>query len=124
MNEHDIQKAVIRWARLFGVKQYPELELLHSIPNGAFLKGGPRQWQKLKLEGALVGIPDLHLPVPKGQYSGLYIEMKKEGGKVSKEQRYVMNLLEWHKNKTIVCYSAEDAIKELVGYCEIKGLSI
>ena len=124
MNEHDIQKAVIRWARLFGQKQYPELELLHSIPNGAHLKSGGRGWVKLEAEGALSGIPDLHLPVPKGQYASLYIEIKKEGGKVSKKQRYIMNLLEWHKNKTIVCYSAEDAIKELVGYCETKELSI
>lgn len=121
MLEHDLQKAVIRWARLFGSKKYPELELLHAIPNGAFLKGGARQWAKLKLEGALSGIPDLHLPVPKGQYASLYIEMKKKGGKVSKEQQNIINKLIMHNNFVAVCYSADDAIKTLVGYCGINN---
>jgi hypothetical protein len=124
MNEHDLQKAVVRWARLFGQKKYYELELLHAIPNGAHLKSGARGWAKLQLEGALKGIPDLHLPVPKGQYASLYIEMKKKGGKLSVEQQNIINKLIMHNNFVAVCYSADDAIKTLVGYCGLKGLSI
>ena len=32
------------------------------------------------------GVPDLCLPVPRGEYHGLYIELKKEDGKASPEQ--------------------------------------
>ena len=37
--------------------------------------------------GVKSGVPDLMLPIPKGGYHGLFIELKKEvGGITSKEQ--------------------------------------
>ena len=45
----------------------------------------------MKAEGVKEGIPDIFLPFPmrfyvSREYAGLYIEMKKPGGKPSKEQ--------------------------------------
>lgn len=63
-----------------------ELELLYAIPNGGernVIVAG-----KLKAEGVKPGVSDLHFPVSRHNYHGLYIEMKKPiGGRASKEQK-------------------------------------
>lgn len=94
--EHKIQSAVIEWRDL-QVKQFPELELLHAIPNGAKLPYRKklihgrvvrvsREAKKLKKEGLTAGIPDLCWPVPRGRFHGLYIEAKTPTGDVNKDQ--------------------------------------
>ena len=69
---------------------YPELKWLHAIPNGGsrgetekdrMIAGG-----KLKAEGVKRGIPDLFLPVARQGLHGMYIEMKKFGGRPTPEQ--------------------------------------
>ena len=47
---------------------------------------------KLKAEGVLSGVPDLHIPIAKKGYNGLYIELNKNGkaGKVSDNQKTIM----------------------------------
>jgi hypothetical protein len=76
------QRAVFCWAAL-NLARYPELRWLHHIPNGGSrgddektraIRGGA-----LKAEGVKTGVSDLSLPVKRGAYSGLYIEMKKPG---------------------------------------------
>lgn len=83
------QQAVMCWAAM-NTATHPELRWLHHIPNGGArgddaktraIRGG-----KLKAEGVKEGVSDLCLPVKRGIYSGLYIEMKKPGGKPSKLQ--------------------------------------
>jgi hypothetical protein len=92
-SESALQIAVVAAAMgLMG--EYPEVGLLHSIPNGDWR--GPRVAQKLKAEGVLPGIPDLFLPVPRGGYHGLYIELKNGRGHVSREQWRVMAELHAH----------------------------
>ncbi len=85
--EHDEQVALFRWADMqIGI--IPELDLLYAIPNG-----GARHKAvagKMKAEGQRKGVPDIHLPVARGRYHSLYIEMKAPGGRVKPEQ------LEWH----------------------------
>ena len=60
--------------------QYPGLDLMFAIPNGAFLQGDrerrARQWARLKAQGAKEGVSDILLPVARGPYHGLWIEMK------------------------------------------------
>lgn len=75
--EHQIQCTLIHWARL-NARNIPELKLLHAIPNG--IKTSIGVAAKAKREGMTKGVPDLHLPVPRGGYHGLWIEMKKPGG--------------------------------------------
>ena len=73
--EHDAQVAVIQWwayaHKGFGLPEFA----LFAVPNaGAGAQRG--QAGKMKAEGARSGIPDLLLPVARGAYRGLCIEMK------------------------------------------------
>ena len=92
-SESALQIAVVAGAmRMVG--EHPEVALLHAIPNGDWR--GPRVAQRLKAEGVKPGIPDLFLPVPRGGYHGLYIELKNGRGTVSREQWVVMGVLQAH----------------------------
>ncbi|MHB8388268.1 MAG: VRR-NUC domain-containing protein [Acidobacteriaceae bacterium] len=83
-SEHAEQVALFQWAALAS-KRFPELKLLHAIPNG-----GARHIavaRKLKVEGVKAGVPDIFLPAARGGYHGLYIELKRsKGPKPTKEQ--------------------------------------
>ena len=82
--EHQEQVALIHWAKMRSAT-LPELGLLFAIPNG-----GERHLfvaKKLKAEGVKPGTPDLCLPVARGGYHGLFIEMKRmKGGRVTKQR--------------------------------------
>jgi len=84
-NESEHQQALFAWSKLMQA-QIPELALLHSIPNGG--KRNIREAIRLKKEGALAGVSDVFLPVARGGYHGLYVELKVKGGVVSRSQRW------------------------------------
>jgi hypothetical protein len=128
MSEADEQAALIAWARLMQ-GQYPELRWLHSIPNGAHLYGDEKrraqQMNKLKAQGLLKGIPDLHLPVARDGYHSLYIEMKYDRNKPSEEQEEVLNGLAEEGNLAVACWSAEEAIQVIIEYLtKEKGIEL
>lgn len=100
VSEHDIQKACIEWFRL----KYPKY-LIYAIPNG-----GQRNKivaAKLKAEGVLSGIPDLHIPVAKQGFHGLYIEMKAGKNKARENQISVMQKLSNEGFRCEVCWTAD-----------------
>ncbi len=68
------QQAVMEWAE-YQTGRYPELKLLYHIPNEG--KRSVVNGANLKKAGLKKGVPDLCLPVAKGNYHSLYIEMKK-----------------------------------------------
>lgn len=74
MSEHDEQKALFDWAELV-TGRFPELERMFAIPNGG--DRHPVVAAKLKAEGVKPDIPDILLPVARGGYHGLFIELKK-----------------------------------------------
>ena len=83
LTEHQIQTCVMQWAE-GQLARHPELKLLYAIPNG-----GARNnitGALLKAEGVKPGVPDLCLPIARGGYHGLYIEMKRATGKPTKAQ--------------------------------------
>lgn len=85
--EHEflMQSAVFAWARMpMVMKQYPGLDLLEGSLNGVKLTKA--QAGKAKAAGMLKGSHDLRLPVPRGGYVGLSIELKCGGNKPTKEQ--------------------------------------
>lgn len=105
--ESEEQIALFRWASLCK-NTYPELNLLHHIPNGG--TRNKAEAARLKAEGVKPGVPDLCLPVPRGQYHGLYIELKrKHGGRISKSQSEWIDALLMHGYCAAVCNGWEEA---------------
>lgn len=89
---------------------YPALaKLLFAIPNGG--KRGKAEAARLKAEGVTAGVPDLMLAVVTDDYPGLYIEMKRPDGlgKVSKDQRELIDLLRQQGYRVEVCHGAKEA---------------
>jgi hypothetical protein len=123
--EHDEQVAFFQWADLQkGV--YPELDLMHAIPNGGKLpyrKIGnvfvSPQRMKLIKEGMKSGVPDIHLPVARGKYHSLYIEMKRQGEKPRDTQEEWFVKLRAYDNYVVVCYNCDEAINETKKYLKL-----
>ena len=63
------------------------------------------------------GVPDLCLPVARGGYHGLYIELKRAvGGILSDEQKWWIDELKSQGYAAIVCHGAEEAIRTIKEY--------
>lgn len=77
---------------------------------------------KLKQIGVKAGIPDLCLPVPMGMYSGLYIEMKYDAGRLEDSQKKMLKALAAAGHYCTVCYGAEEAIRVLQEYINLKKI--
>jgi hypothetical protein len=101
-DEHAHQVALFAWADRVR-RQYPELRWLYAVPNGG--ARSPRTAAMLKAEGVRKGVPDVHLPVPRGGFAGLWIELKRPGKHAIKpEQR------EWIDGLQANGYRAEIAV--------------
>jgi hypothetical protein len=62
------------------------------------------------------GVYDLCLPFPAKEFHGLYIEMKFEDGKTSEAQDEFAEFANSVGYKTVVCWTAEDAIDVIIEY--------
>ncbi len=112
------QQAVMEWAE-YQTGRYPELKLLYHIPNEG--KRSVVNGANLKKAGLKKGVPDLCLPVAKGNYHSLYIEMKKNKRcRPSAEQIEWLTALNAEGNFAVVCYSAEKAIETIKWYVNLK----
>lgn len=109
------QQSLMQWAEYFS-KNIPELELLYHIPNGG--KRSKREAARFKREGVKAGVPDLHLPVARGGYHGLYVEMKAPKGKTSKNQENWIEKLTNQGYYVVVCYGWEEASKSILSYLD------
>ena len=107
------QENVIKWAR-DNEKNYPFLWMLHSSLNG--VKLSKIQAGKAKASGMLSGVPDLFLPVPRGSFCGLYIEMKSATGRIMPSQSRYLSAVSDFGYSAVVCYSANEAIKTIENY--------
>jgi len=113
--ESQHQSALFKWALSVPVRQqYPELKLLHHIPNGG--KRDPIEAKHLQQQGLKKGVPDLHLPVARGKYHSLYIEMKTEDGEESPEQIWWREELNAQGNYATVAHGWDSARKVIEWY--------
>ena len=90
LTEHQEQAMLVAWAR-HTESHWPELALLHAIPNGGWRHKATAG--RLKAEGLKPGVPDLCLPVARHGYHGLYLEMKSKKGRVRQSQRWWLDAL-------------------------------
>lgn len=110
--EEQEQRLLLSWAARTG---RPELRLLHAIPNGG--KRLKSEAARLQAMGVKPGVPDLCLPVPRGKYHGLYIELKRlYGGRVSPAQKAWLEALSAQGYKAVVCQGAAQAAIVIQGY--------
>ena len=115
--ESEEQRALFDWINL-NKGHYPELKLMHHTPNEG--KRSVSTGARMKREGLISGVPDIHLPVAKGRYHSLYIELKRiKYSKISKEQEEFIKLLNMYDNFAVICYGWEQAIKIIEWY--LKG---
>lgn len=112
------QICLFRWAA-YSSGAMPELELLYHIPNGG--KRDITTAKRLKAEGVKAGVPDVCLPVPNGEYHGLYIELKAGRNKTTENQDRWLQALEDNGYYTAVCYGWEEASKVITDYLKNGG---
>lgn len=116
-SEAQHQAAVIKWSQQPSIRsQWPELALLHHIPNGG--TRDPVEAKHLKQQGVKRGVPDLCLPVPRGPYHGLYIEMKTETGRATEDQKWWGAQLTRMGYCWLVCHGWENAVQTIEAYLE------
>ena len=113
LTEHQEQSMLIAWAR-HTESHWPELALLHAIPNGGWR--GYKTGKMLKAEGLKAGVPDLCLPVPRGQWAGMYIEMKSKKGRVRQSQKWWLDQLNAHGYRAVVCRGFDQAVDVITEY--------
>ena len=113
------QTWLFQWAADMARLKYPELALMHHIPNGG--SRNKVEAARLKGQGVKAGIPDIFLPVARGGYHGLYIEMKRQkGGIVSVDQKRMINALRLQGYCVQVCSGFQNAADFIEKYLSDK----
>lgn len=121
MSEHGHQSVVIAWCDLC---KYKDARKIFAIPNGTNIPSHTGR-AKAKREGLKAGVPDLMLPVARGGFNGLFIEMKKpkdrksSAGKPSKEQLIRLQELSNDGYFALICIGADVAIDTIIKYLSL-----
>ena len=114
-HEGNEQEALFDWAALARCR-FPELDLLYHIPNGG--SRNRLEAANLRRQGVKSGVPDLCLPVARGGYHGLYIEMKYGKNKTSENQNKWLEALREQHYVIAVCYGWQEAQQVITDYLE------
>ena len=112
VSEHDEQKLLVSWCSQVAAI-YPGADRIFAIPNAG--KRSPRAGKWMKEEGLKEGVPDLFIPVRRGDKAGLFIEMKHGSGKPTKVQAEWLRFLS-RDYETAVCWSCGEAIEVIKRY--------
>lgn len=116
LTESQEQQLLFEWAAL-SAGRWPELALLYHIPNGG--SRSKSEAGRFKAEGVKAGVPDICLPVARGGYHGLYIELKRvKGGRVSTAQQGWIAALREQGYYACVCKGWDDAAHVIKAYLE------
>ena len=116
LTESQEQQLLFEWAALSAGK-WPELALMYHIPNGG--SRSKAEAGRFKAEGVKAGVPDICLPVARGGYHGLYIELKRvKGGRVSPAQQGWIAALRDQGYCACVCKGWDDAAHVIKAYLE------
>lgn len=111
------QEALFSWAE-YNLGKYPELKLMYHIPNGG--KRNALEAASLKRQGVKAGVPDIHLPVARGGFHSLYIELKVGNNQPTEKQKEWLRDLKEQGNCIAVCYGFSEAVKVITDYLNLK----
>lgn len=101
-SEHEEQRELVKWFR----QTFPDVRI-YAIPNGGYR--GKAAAGRLKAEGVLSGVSDLHVPA-----WNLWIEMKREkNGRLSSEQKDWGEYVQRLGHTFIVGHGFNDARKKI-----------
>lgn len=118
--ESGIHIKVMDWVRE-NENVYEQLKVIFHTPNSFFgTNFGVVAW--LKKLGMRKGVYDLIIPISKGGYSSLWIEIKKEKSKLTIEQKFFQETINKYSDcptKFLVFYEAEGCINAIKEYLEI-----
>ena len=118
-SEGEEQARLFSWARMQSGMR-PELALLFHVPNGG--SRNKAEAGRFKAEGVKAGVPDLMLPVARGGYHGLFIELKRlDGGRLRPEQKAWLDKLRAQGYRAAVCRGWEEASEEILQYLDLAG---
>ena len=110
------QQMVFDWAALMETR-YPCLSLMYHIPNEG--KRSAATGAKMKRMGLRPGVSDICLPVARGGFHGLYIELKAVGGKPTATQLRFLDGVRREGYFAALCVGHESAEKTILGYLEL-----
>jgi len=111
--EADEQVEFVSWLEV----DHPDVAF-YAVPNGG--KRNKKTAADLKRQGVKAGVPDLIICEPRGQYHGLYIEMKRTvGGDLSDKQREWMDKLGARGYCCMVAEGADEAKKKFLAYMSL-----
>ena len=113
-SEEAEQTALLRWAE-YNRAAHPQLKLLLHIPNGGLR--GKAEAGRFKAMGVKPGVPDLFLPVARGGFHGLWIEMKRiKSGKLSTVQQGWISALQEQGYMAVMCRGWCEASETIIRY--------
>lgn len=111
------QEYLFRWAE-YAKCTMPELALLFHVPNGG--KRSKTEAARMKMQGVKAGVPDLFLPVARGGYHGLFIELKAGRNKATEKQGEWLAALREQGYAAVICTGWEAAKATLENYLSQK----
>lgn len=117
--EDNMQIALFTWAALEEMR-YPDLHWMYHCPNGG--NRSEKEAARLKAAGVKAGVSDVCLPAPRGGYHGLYIELKVKPNVPTQKQQEFLMAMSRYGYRTAVCYTLDEAIREITMYLKFRGL--
>ena len=118
VHENAEQEALFQWAA-YNTGRFPELRLMFHIPNGG--SRNKAEAANLKRQGVKAGVPDICLPVARGEYHSLYIEMKAGNNTTTEKQNEWLLDLSKQGNAAIVCYGWKTASAVIEKYLTLES---
>lgn len=109
-SEDDFMRAVLSDLSVMSIS-HPDLRWVYHVANE----------NSHRRPGVKAGVPDLVLPIPRGKFHSLYVELKILGGRLSSTQRAYIDFLK--DNGNMVCVAEErvsDAINAFYLYLTLE----
>tara|TARA_R110002020_G_scaffold346394_2_gene560279 strand:+ start:1947 stop:2327 length:381 start_codon:yes stop_codon:yes gene_type:complete len=112
MSEQRLQSEVVKYLKY----KYPSVRFCAS-------GGGMRTFvtvaKRMKDAGYVKGFPDLQITEARGSFFGLFIELKTEKGRPTKEQKEWIKDLQDRGYKAIICKGIDETLKTIDDYLKM-----
>ena len=74
---------------------------------------------KLKRKGVLAGVSDCIIFEPRGEFHGLFIELKTKGGSLQPSQKNFINNANERNYKAVVCWCVDEVVDVVENYLKL-----